>query len=475
MILNNKDFREQPEMDDTDVIIAKGKDHTSAFLTGVKLFGGFKEIIERDDIVFIKITLNDIQGFPSHSNIGILRLIVKECVEAGAKQIYFGAIPRNGVETRDVERILDLGEALKSMGAEFSFLDDQNLCSKINLEESNETIMIPDILLKCDKFIIFNQINVDPLFQFTFALENTYSLILPKYRKIKQDPKMQENDVSNDQYKKNLITKILDLQQIRKPNLVINDLFYVMQQAGPYIYKDSNLVTPKLMIFGKEPLLVDYATLKIFDIDPATNELLSRAIKREQARLDLNNLNFVGEPIEENVFHIKHCTKNLEQLDVYGTEIKVGTMCSGCYEQAYHLLNFMKTMMTKDLIYIKKQTFLVGQTPKEPENHKNVLLFGDCAVNSTRDYDFRMLTITKETAKLLESLKKVFKRKVEKNTLTRTIKKQNKDILTLPGCPPDMKEVYTALMDYYTKKDVPNLRFYLDSLKILNKSLKKRD
>ena len=132
-------------------------------------------------------------------------------------------------------------------------------------------------------------------------------------------------------------------------------------------------------------------------------------------------------------------------------------------------------MMTKDLIYINKQTFIVGHTPKQPENHKNVLLFGDCAVNSTRDYDFRMTTVTKEAPKLLESLKKVFKRKIEKNPRIKTIKKQNKDILNLPGCPPDMKEVYAAILDYYTKKDVPNLRFYLDSLKILNESLKQRD
>ena len=83
-------------MDDHEVIIAKGKDTTSAFLNGVKLLGGFKGFIEKDDIVFIKITLNDIQGFPSHSNMEILRLVIKECNEAGAKKIHVGSIPRDG-------------------------------------------------------------------------------------------------------------------------------------------------------------------------------------------------------------------------------------------------------------------------------------------------------------------------------------------------------------------------------------------
>jgi uncharacterized protein (DUF362 family) len=460
-------------MDDTDVIITKGKDNASAFLNGLKFLGGFKEFIEKDDTIFIKITLNDIQGFPSHSDMRILRLIIKECEEAGAKQIYIGSLPRNGVETQDVEKMLDIRGVLKGVSTEFSFLDDQNLCSKINLEESNETIMIPDILLKCDKFIIFNQINVDPLFQFTLAIQNTYSLVAPKYRKIKQESKINEEEVHKDQYKRDLITKILDVYQIRKPDLVINDIFYVMEQAGPYIYKDSNLITTKLMIFAKEPLVVDYITLKMFDIDPYSNELLSRAIKREQSQLDLSNLNVIGEPIEQNTIQIKPCTKNLEQLDVYGTEIKTGTMCSGCYEQAYHVLNFMKTIMAKDLVYIGKQTLLIGYTPKIPENYKNVLLFGNCAVKSTRKYDFRTLSITKQKSKLLEPLKKIITRKKEKNPTRRIIKKQNRNILNLPGCPPDRKQIYTALLDYYTKKDAPNLHFYLESLKILNKNLKR--
>jgi hypothetical protein len=59
-------------MENIDVIITKGTDHTSAFLNGVKLLGGFKELIDEDDTIFIKITLNDIQGFPSHSDMGIL-------------------------------------------------------------------------------------------------------------------------------------------------------------------------------------------------------------------------------------------------------------------------------------------------------------------------------------------------------------------------------------------------------------------
>ena len=458
-------------MENIDVIITKGTDPTSAFLNGVKLLGGFKELIDIDDTIFIKITLNDIQGFPSHSDMRILRLVVKECKEAGAKQIFIGSIPREGVETHDVERILSLEEILKISGAEFSFLDDQNSCSKINLEESNELIKIPDILLKCDKFIIFNQINVHPLFQFSLAIQNTYSLISPKYRKVK-DSKTQQKEIHEEQYKEDLITKILDVYQIRKPDLVINDIFHVMEQAGPYIYKDSNLKTTNLMVFGKEPIAVDFVTLKIFNLDPFNNELISRAIRREQNELNINNLKFIGEPIEQNTLQIKLCPKNLEQLDVYGTEIKTGTMCSGCYEQAYHLLNFMKTMMTKDLVYIMRQSLLIGQAPKVPENHKNVLLFGDCAINSTVNYDFRRIKINKQSPKILKPLKAIFKREKEEKLTTRIISKHNKNILNLPGCPPDLKQVYDALLDYYTKKDVPNLHFYLKSLKMIKKNLK---
>lgn len=457
-------------MEKSDVIIAKGSNSASAFLNGVDLIGGFKTVIADDDTVFIKFTLNDIQGFPTNSNMDILKLLIKECKDAGAKQVYVGSIPRPSLTTCDVDLVLNLGEVLESLGAHFTYLDDENKATKVTLEGSKETIMIPDILVKCNKFIILNQVNVQPLFHFSLALQNPFSLIASKYRNIKQEGEISKKNLKEDQYKKDLTTKILDVCQIKKPDLIINDVFYVLEGAGPYIYAESNLITTNLLIFSSDLVAIDYTTLKILGIDPFSNDLIKAAVKRNLTTLNLEDLHFIGEPIEEIKFQIKPCENNLELLNVYGTEIKTGEMCSGCYEQAYHLLNFMNTMMTKDLKYIIRQSILTGFAPKFSSFNKNVILFGDCAIKSTSNYDFRTLKMTKEVIPLIELIKKGFKKEKVQNRTTKTIEKQNKRILSLPGCPPDLQQVYEALRDFYGIKDTPNLNFYLKSLKMMNKT-----
>ena len=451
-------------MDDSDVILAKGSSSTSAFLNGVDLIGGFKTIIADNDMVFIKFTLDDIQGFPTHSNLEILKLIVKECKDAGAREINVGT-------TRDFDLINNLGHVLESIGAHSCYLDDESGYTNIMLEDSNEMISIPEVILKCDKFVVFNQVNVHPLFQFTLTLQNTFSLIKPEYRKIKQEGDVSEKKLHEDQYKKDLIMKILDVCKVRKPDLIINDIFYVLEGAGPFIYADSNLVSTELMIFGSDLVAVDYLTLKILGIDPFTNDLINSAVKKKLSSVNLDNLNLIGEPIEENKFQIKLCEKNLGQLNVYGTNIKTGTMCSGCLEQAYYVLNFMNTVMTKDLKYIIKQSILIGHAPEIPEINKNMVLFGNCAIKSTKDYDFRTIKTTKEVIPLMELIKNGFKKEKVKNRSKKTAEKQNKHILSLPGCPPDLEQVYKAIRDFYKKRDNPNLNFYLESLKEINKKL----
>ncbi|TFG22328.1 MAG: DUF362 domain-containing protein [Promethearchaeota archaeon] len=449
-------------MDDSDVIIAKGNNPTSAFLNGVDLIGGFKTIIATNDTVFIKFALDDIQGFPTHSNIEILNLIIKECKDAGARQIHVGI-------TREIDLVINLGDVLESLGAHLSYLDDEEGYTKFTLEESKEIISIPELVLKCDKFIIFNQVNVHPLFQFSLALQNIFSFIKSESRNIMQQGEISEKKIQEDKYKKDLTRKILDVSTIRKPDLIINDIFYVLEGAGPNIYAESNLKTTNLMIFSSDLVTIDYSTLKILGIDPFTNDLIESTVKRKLTSMDLENLNFIGEPIEGSKFQIKPCEKNLELLNVYGTDIKTGVMCSGCFERAYHLLNFMNTMMTKDLKYVTKQSILIGHNPKTPENNKNIILFGDCAINSTKNYDFNTIKIKKEVIPLMELIKKRFKKENVKNRSIKRIEKKNKRILSLSGCPPDLQQVYEALRDFYTKKDTPNLHFYLESLKRMNK------
>ena len=106
----------------------------------------------------------------------------------------------------------------------------------------------------------------------------------------------------------------------------------------------------------------------------------------------------------------------------------MGQICSGCYEHAYHLLNFMKTNMIKDLKYLSsKNSLLIGDTPLKSEDiDGSVVIFGNCAIRSTKNHPLR----------------------------------KNKKVMDLFGCPPKIFNSIELLLKMYNKDDLPMLSLF---------------
>ncbi|MHA1820295.1 MAG: DUF362 domain-containing protein [Promethearchaeota archaeon] len=85
----------------------------------------------------------------------------------------------------------------------------------------------------------------------------------------------------------------------------------------------------------------------------------------------------------------EYLPKNFELLE--------GAYCYGCRHTLIILLNILNNFLIKDKENIKKNYILLGDKPPEPDHDGsknikdiNIILFGDCAVNSTEDYGFRL-------------------------------------------------------------------------------------
>ena len=154
----------------------------------------------------------------------------------------------------------------------------------------------------------------------------------------------------------------------------------------------------------------------------------------------------------------------LDDIKIKNTTIKAGRICSGCFKEAYHLLNYINTHMTKDLKYIKKQYFLTGENPPEPESLDHIIVFGECAINSTKNRAFRNVR-TSSNRNYMEDVKGKI-RKDYKSQKTPKIKvKTNKNIIEIPGCPPNLYESIFSIQKYYGKSKTPNLSFYNNLIK----------
>ncbi len=273
-------MNENSKVNSTDVVLTKNDSPTKTINKGIELLGGISRFIEKEDKVFIKTNLRAPNGFPVNANIDSLRALIISCKEAGAKEIYVGSFPEYGVKTSTLCNTLGLKSYLEKLGAELIYLDDQVTSQFTNVDVNGKNIEYPTKVFESDKLIILNQVSVDPLFKLTLSLLNSYSLVSSKSQKIDKIIRSGKDYLLLDQYRQDLISNILDVFSIKKPCLVINDLFYFLEGAGPFIYKDSNLIHTGLVVSGSDALAVDLITLNLLKIDLLSSDILLEARNR---------------------------------------------------------------------------------------------------------------------------------------------------------------------------------------------------
>jgi len=457
-------MNENSKVNSTEVAIIKSTNSNKLITTGIEKIGGISAIIQKGDQVFIKINLRVPYGFPVNVNFESLRDIIILCKSAGAKQIFIGSFPDDGVKTQSIAKILGIQSYLESLGAKLLFLDDPNSCPLTDIEIKDKIIKIPKVILESDKLIIFNQVSVDPLFKITLSLLNSYSLVPNKYQRIEKVVRSGKDYLLMDKYKQDLISNILNIYSIKKPDLIINDMFYFLEGAGPFVYRDSNLISTGLSIFGRDAVAVDLITLKLFGIDLLSSDILLEARNRKIGITDISNIEIIGESVDNINLRVNFSIYKLDDINIKNTAIKAGRICSGCFKEAYHLLNFINTHMTKDLKYIKNQHFLTGENPPEPETLENIIVFGDCAIESTKNREFRCIR-TSSDINYLESVKGKIKKDYKSQKIPKVKEKTNKSIIEIPGCPPNLYKSIISLQKYYGKSLTPNLTFYNNLIK----------
>ncbi|MHA1460314.1 MAG: DUF362 domain-containing protein [Promethearchaeota archaeon] len=455
---------ENSKVNSTEVVISKNSNPSKAITNGIEKLGGISGIVQKGDQVFVKINLRAPYGFPANVNFDSLRTIINLCKVAEAKNVIVGGFPDNGIRTESISNILGLQSYVDNLGAEFLFLDDQNLAPLKTVELGEKTIEIPKIILETDKLIIFNQVSVDPLFKCTISLLNSYSLVPNKYQGILKITRPGKDYLFLDHYKQDLISNILDVYSIKKPSLVINDMFDFLEGAGPYVYKDSNLLHTGLVVIGRDAVAVDLITLKLFNIDLLKSDILLEARNRKLGITDESKINLIGENLENNRLEVKFSAYRLDDIIIKNTTIKAGRICSGCFKEAYHLLNCVKTHMTKDLKYIKRQYFLTGENPPEPESLDHIIVFGECAINSTKNREFRTIR-TSSDKNYVETIKGKMGKESKSQKVPKVKEKTNKQVIEIPGCPPNLFESLNSILKYYGKSQAPNLSFYNNLLK----------
>ncbi|MGV9205033.1 MAG: DUF362 domain-containing protein, partial [Promethearchaeia archaeon] len=341
------------------VSVGKGKTRKEAYQRCIKSLDGLSNIIDKNDKVFIKCNLQLPNGFPTNTSFETLKHVIESCKSAGAAEIMVGDFPYDGISLKKMDDLLGIDNFLREIGASLAFLDNSQHFRSDDLEpeqlklikdrefkeitQNGETYLYPKVVLNADKLIVLNQVNVDPVFKVRYALASTISLISNEQQKVINPKDDNEEYLQKDEYKRKLISKIIDVHSIKPPDLVINDCFYIMEGAGPYIYEKSKLKKTNLVMAGTNALSLDLVLLNLFGLEVFEHQLITECQENQLGPSDLSDIELLGaiSEIEHNKIDIFPPVTRAELVNLINLSIKEGSLCSGCKKSLYHLLNLI--------------------------------------------------------------------------------------------------------------------------------------
>ncbi len=230
---------------------------------------------------------------------------------------------------------------------------------------------------------------------------------------------------------------MLETHFIRTPDLVFYDFSSILAQTGPILHSDSSFQYSELLMVSENGVIGDYVVLSLCNKNPSENPIIEALKNYDYSKISqdemdkysifLTEKDEAGDLLESDLSFILG-KKQIEQqksvkfwkkkekgsvendvipkienipsfIDIFEifpqkVEICKGVMCSGCKKAAIELLLVLKTAMSKDQETIPNFSILFGKNPIEPE-HEYCLVFGDHAIETTKERKFREKRVVK--------------------------------------------------------------------------------
>ena len=257
-----------------DLAVVKGKDPYKITKEVISLLGGMGKFISKGDIVIVKpnIGWDRKPQQAANTNPQVVKAVVEECYQAGAKQVKVIDNPCN--QARRTYARSGIAQAAKSAGAKVYFPDPRHL-KKINLkgEWLKEWEVFSDFL-EADKIINVPIAKHHSLTKLTMGMKNWIGCLGGKRNQLHQ----------------HIDQAITDLAAFFKPCLTILDAYRILIKNGPQGGRLSDVKLQKTVIAGIDYVAVDSFGATLFGLKPENLGYLQLAYKRGLGEIHLEKL-----------------------------------------------------------------------------------------------------------------------------------------------------------------------------------------
>lgn len=226
-----------------DLVVARGAGKSASFITkaAVDAFGGMKRFISRGDVVVIKpnIGWDRTTEQAANTNPEVVAAIVKLCFEAGAKKVK--VFDRSVNDPRRCYKQSGIADAVSSLGAEVSFVDDRRFKDvSIKGQVLTSWPLYTDVL-EADKLINIPVAKHHGLTKLTMSMKNWMGIMGGQRGRIHQ--KIGEC--------------LADICLVVKPTLTVLDSIRVLTANGPQGGSPADVKRLDTVIVGIDQVGID--------------------------------------------------------------------------------------------------------------------------------------------------------------------------------------------------------------------------
>lgn len=249
------------------------KDLKEAITQTVDLIGGFKNFINRGEVVLLKPNFNTADPFPASTDIEFLRAVVELVYECEPKIVMIGDSSTISLNTRTVMEkigVFDL-ENMERPPRVYVFDERGWIKKEIPNGKYLKKVSLTEFLDRADKLILLPCLKTHSLAQFTGSLKLAVGFMKPVQR-IRL-------------HLRNIQEKIAELNKIINPDLIIMDARKCFINKGP---TKGELREPNLILASKDRADIDVEGIKIIQsfrgnslkkIDPWEMTQIKRAVE----------------------------------------------------------------------------------------------------------------------------------------------------------------------------------------------------
>ncbi len=271
-----KTFSQSNMQIDPNLVAIKGGEPDVMFDRGIAEYGGMKRFVKKGQTVVVKpnIGWNRTPDYGANTNPGLVKRIIEQCYNAGAKKVY--VFDNSCDYWKDCYTNSGIEKAARDAGADVVPANKESYYQSMSIPGAKilKSVKVHELLLSSDVIINVPILKSHGSTGLTMAMKNLMGVVWDR-----------------GYYHSNGIhTCIADFCLLKKPALNVIDAYTYMRSGGPRGIDKSYTIKMKSQLISTDIVAIDAAGAMLAGVKPENVQFIKIANEEKVGRMNLDTL-----------------------------------------------------------------------------------------------------------------------------------------------------------------------------------------